>query len=385
MKTNKKIHILYVAQSRYIGGAEVELMHVINGLDRKRYKPYVLFPCKGDVVRFFGAHGIASKIIVNSPWRIYKSQLTDFLKIKKIDIIHAFSMHYYVFCAAIVAKITGLPLVWHVHARLEVLLPYLNSKQQENMLCTIYGLSTRVVVCSRYARLPFDKIGLKRRVRIIKNGIDLRLISFSPPDAQSRFRKKCGVKESGFLAGMVSRVVPQKRPHNFIRAAALVKRRLPFVNFIIVGTCPSKAYMRQLKDLNRKNGNPVQFLGFSDNMSLVMNSLDILVLPSAGDAAALVILEAMACAKPVVAAYSGGSSEIVHDRVTGTLVCSSRAKAIAKAVIELAGDPRKAIAMGKLARKRAERMFDIRITVKRMVSIYDKLLSRRRDVKKHKS
>jgi glycosyltransferase involved in cell wall biosynthesis len=90
------------------------------------------------------------------------------------------------------------------------------------------------------------------------------------------------------------------------------------------------------------------------------------------------ILEAMAMARPVVASRVGGVPDAVTDGVTGYLIPPGDVGALAQAIASVLADPEKAEAMGRAARERAERDFDVELMVRKTEVMYETLVGPRR-------
>ena len=99
-----------------------------------------------------------------------------------------------------------------------------------------------------------------------------------------------------------------------------------------------------------------------------------MVLPSKDEPFGIVLVEAMAAGKPVVATRTGGPLDIVEEGVTGLLVEAGDDKQLADAILELLGDPERAAAMGQAGRKRAEEHFDISRVVRQLYEVYDRVM-----------
>lgn len=375
----RKINILYaLGQTKYIAGAEIELMHIIKNLDLKRFNPLIVLPEEGKVTDFFKTQRLKMEIIPMESWNVTKSQLEALIKHYNISLVHLITLRLFEFNVAMVAKLVKLPTLWHTHFRLDAVYPYLNKIQRKKILGLAYSLSSKIITCSDYVKKQFNDIGFNEKVVVLRNGVDLSFCEFFPYRFKNRFRKRWGINKDDFLVGMVGRLTPQKRPQDFIAAASLIKRKYPKIKFIIVGGDSPKEYIQKLKEMNQKKASPVIFTDFCSYPEAlkVLNSLDILVLPSVGDASPLVILEAMAYKKPVIATNSGGISELVLNGKTGILVSSRKPKELARAMVELIENPQKSAVMGKEAYGRVRELYDIRKTIDRLQKIYLQVLKR---------
>jgi len=108
------------------------------------------------------------------------------------------------------------------------------------------------------------------------------------------------------------------------------------------------------------------FAGERDDIAGIMGGLDCFVLPSRGEGISNTILEAMACALPVVATRVGGNTELVEDGLTGRIVPAADPLALAQAILGYFANPMLARRQGRAARHRVERTFSL----DRMVDSY---------------
>jgi glycosyltransferase involved in cell wall biosynthesis len=165
---------------------------------------------------------------------------------------------------------------------------------------------------------------------------------------------------------------------DFIEAAAIVARARPQARFVIAGGPIEglEAYEQTLTSLARDRGldGVLHFAGWRyspDAMPAFYQSLDICVLPSReAEPFGLVVLEAMASARPVIATAHGGPLEIVRDGETGVLVEPRNPGAMASAIVALVDDPARASAMGRAGRERVIAEYDIDRTVEQLQVLY---------------
>ena len=106
----------------------------------------------------------------------------------------------------------------------------------------------------------------------------------------------------------------------------------------------------------------------------VMRGLDCFVLPSLAEGISNTILEAMSTALPVLATRVGANAELVAEGRTGHLVPAGDAQALAQGVLQMAGDPVAARAMGQAGRRLVEQRFSLQAMVGAYESVYRRVL-----------
>jgi glycosyltransferase involved in cell wall biosynthesis len=194
-------------------------------------------------------------------------------------------------------------------------------------------------------------------------------------DGRDALRKEWGLGDEP-LVGIVGRLQPWKGQHVFLRAAARIVRKNPDARFVIVGDAIggfSEGYPAQLRWLAGELGiaDKVIFAGQRRDIPAVMAALDVVVHASRSEPFGIVIVEAMAAGKPVVATRGGGVGEIVVDGSTGMLVAVEDERAMSDAALRLIVDRPFAGALGRAARARAEACFG----VERMVTEFSDVLT----------
>ncbi len=117
----------------------------------------------------------------------------------------------------------------------------------------------------------------------------------------------------------------------------------------------------------------VLFAGARDHVPSLLAGCDVLALPSYAEGMPLVVLEAMAQSRPVVASAVGGSPEVVVDGVTGLLVPPGDVHALAAALRGLLADPERARRLGEAGRARVEADFSADVMCRRVLRVYDEV------------
>jgi glycosyltransferase involved in cell wall biosynthesis len=139
---------------------------------------------------------------------------------------------------------------------------------------------------------------------VVRNGVDTDL--FRPGAARGALRPA----GAGKVIGFAGRLVPQKRPQDFLAMAARIAARHPDARFLVAGDGSRRARYEQLA-AKLGLGNHVQFLGMVGDMRSFYASCDLLVLPSRSEGCPNIVLEAMAMRLPVIASDTTATREVV--------------------------------------------------------------------------
>jgi glycosyltransferase involved in cell wall biosynthesis len=243
---------------------------------------------------------------------------------------------------------TDAPLVWYAREGLE-------DRPLSRIALRLLGRRCAgVVAISRYVAGEFRPlVPGPASVHVVRNIVDPGRLhpGMALPDD---LRKETG----DVWLGVVGALTPLKGQDVFLDAAARVVERVPGVHFLIVGGEPYRTesrlgYAAALEKRVRALGleGRVDLLGERDDAPAVIANLDVLVQPSRGpEGLGRTILEAMACAVPVIAVDRWGPREIVDDGETGLLVPPGDVAALADAMIRLGADPALRVRLGAAGR-----------------------------------
>lgn len=204
-------------------------------------------------------------------------------------------------------------------------------------------------------------------------GIDPRPYEEVSPEAVFRVRDCWRVPKGAYVIGTVARLVPQKALHVLFRAFA--QHRAGAVResrLVVVGRGPLEG---DLKELTYTLGieDAVVWAGFREDIHVVMRSFDCFALTSIYEGFGLVLLEAMAAERAVVATSVSAIPEVVTDEVTGILCPAGNIESIALALSRLAESEMQS-ALGKAGVVRVRKYFSIDSMVCKTMSIYRECL-----------
>jgi len=386
--------ILFVHGNNDLYGAEVVLLQLLRRLDRSRFCPIVVLPTDTKHIhrlsacldqegieyhyvrmgilrrKYFHAMGLV-RFWIDFVFGIVS--LVAFIRQRRVALVHSNTIA--VLCGAFAATITRTPHVWHVH---EIIVdPVILRRFLHFLAC---HLSRAVVTLSGAVRnhVLKDCAGHSNKIHIIHDGIEME--RFATSGHGEEVRGNYGIPSEALLVGMVGRVCRWKGQFLFLQAAKLVLERRPGTYFLAVGGVfdDETFYLDQFHEAVENSGLRQNFVisDFRADIPDVLSALDIFVLPSTQpEPFGMVILEAMAAGKPVVAAAHGGPIEIVADNQTGYLVPPKDAQALASAIMRLAERPSLMAAMGAAGRHRAWEHFHVDRYVADFEYLYTELLS----------
>lgn len=272
--------------------------------------------------------------------------LRKLVRRERIDIINA---HWIVpngFMAAIVSKLTGVPVVPTLPGS-DVFLA------QKNKL---YGWMAQVAakqaaaITTNSPQLGKDLVGLgadPKKLHTIIYGVDTSEIYPSKTGVAEK-RKQLGVKPSELMILGVGRLVAKKGFHYLIQSMPAVLKKVPNAKLVIIGDGDQRAELEALVT-KHKLQTSVVLPGFANRSDLrvLYNAADLFVLPSIRDDAgnlddqSVALVEAMATGTPVIATEFPGYSIVIEDRGNGHLTKERDPKDIAVAIIDVLKDDKR--------------------------------------------
>jgi glycosyltransferase involved in cell wall biosynthesis len=209
-----------------------------------------------------------------------------------------------------------------------------------------------------------------RKSRVIPNGVDT--VSLSVTTERPRIRKDLGLSDNEFLWLAIGRLLPQKDYPTLLEAF----KRLTKVptRLAIAGRGPLLADL-QLRTQQLGIGARVTFLGVRHDIVALLSAADGFVLSSAWEGMPNVVMEALAAAKPVVAADVGGVPELVKTGESGLLVPPGDANALSQAMQHLMSLPlEQRQQMGQSGRQHILANYSLPAMAARWMALYQELL-----------
>lgn len=371
---SRRLKVLLVTVGLDVGGTEMQIRELALRLDRARFDvavcglkgPGVI----GEELRARGARVVTLNGAGKGDVRVLV-RLARLVAAERPDIVHAF-LGFANVAASLVGRLLGVPVVIWSYRDLEVW------KTRPRWLLDRAALrwADAVTCCSDAVRrfVLAHVNGQAAKFSMIHNGVDVELFRSARPVSRSEL----GVRDGVAVIGTVARLdEPKKGLTVLLRALAGIAARsdVPDWQVLLVGDGPARAELeRTAAELGLAG--QVVFAGVRRDIPSVLRVLDVFVCPSLYEGFGIVIVEAMAAGRPVVASAVGGVPEIVVDGETGLLVPAGDAPALADAIARLLRDPASARQMGARGGDRARELFSVERMVRQHERLYEALSAR---------
>lgn len=214
-----------------------------------------------------------------------------------------------------------------------------------------------VLVLSEEVAAAQARVRPRREQRLVHPGASLERFAAVRDDDPAMLRAGFGLPSKGPLIGIVGRLQRWKGMHTVIAAMPAIRERHRDAHLVIVGGPhePEPGYERELRALTARLAlnEAVTFAGFQSDVPRWMQAMDVVVHASDREPFGIVVVEAMALGKPVVAGALGGPTEIITPGVDGLLAGYDDPTALADRVMHFLDDPVFAARCGAAARRRA--------------------------------
>jgi glycosyltransferase involved in cell wall biosynthesis len=375
MASVQRILYLYRSLGATYGGALVDLLNIVSRLDRSRYAPTVLLS-RGDEpsprLRRLGVETVClplpalrkGKSLPLLPFAVLR--LARLLRARGIALVHVNDADDAAI-AAMACRLVGIPCVAHVRSEMA---PNKFRKLRLQWPDLLVAVSEGVRQKAIQGGLPPE------RIATVYSGIDPGRVRATGEGW--RVRHACGLSPDTLVIGSVANIAPKKGYDVLIRAVAKARREIDGLACLIVGADDHgmRAGLQRLGDSLGLDGR-LCFAGFQEKVGSYLDAMDVFVLASVDEGFGIVLLEAMACGRPVVATVVDGPPEIVEDGRSGLLVPPGDPEALAKALVELLHDPQRRASMGRRGRERVETVFSLDLQMRTLTGLYDHLLRER--------
>ena len=299
-------------------------------------------------------------------WRLARAE--------RVDIVHGFTIKCAVY-GALAARFAGAARVNAVAGMGYV---FISDEGRARVLRPVVRTLMRIALGGRRARLILqnrDDVALFERAGVASPE-KIRLIPGSGVDC-ARFRPPATVDlERRPRVVLAARMLWDKGVGEFVEAAQILKAQARDISFVLAGG-PDPGNPASIPESALREWQAaglVEWLDHVDDMPKLLADADVVVLPSYREGLPKSLIEAAACARPLIATDAPGCREVVRDGVDGLLVPVRDASALASAIARLLDNRAFARRLGDAARAKALAEYDERNIVARTLAVYAELI-----------
>lgn len=367
------ITVAYMVIQLETGGTERQLVALLEGLDRSRFRPVVVVERAGGALEQ-AVRDLRIPIHVEGRrWRwdpLVPVRLARLLRRERVDVVHAFESMEDVY--GVVAGVLG-----GVPVRLMTWLSLRYPRAHMALLWLAMPFATRLIANSEHARRWLQRrYQPASRVIAIPNGLDVEFYARARDVAAKRRELGLADDERPVL-GMVARLRPEKDHETLLHATKLLVNRYPKLVLLLAGDGPRQAELERAAARMLAPGR-CRFLGNRKDVADLYHVFDVSLLMTEYEGMPNAVMEAMAAARPVVATNVEGCADLIADGVNGVLVPPHDAPALADAVARVLGDEALARRLGAAAQRTMRERYSLRMLVERHERLYEELAARRR-------
>ena len=329
------MNILYVESSRSWGGQEYRTCLEINWLNAHGHQAWLI--CNPDSQVHSKAAELGTRL-VTMPLRsrvdpLCSLRLWKLCRKNKIDLLKTYSSKDHWICLPLF--LCGIPL-----SRARCITDSIGN--QSRAFVFKHGCSQIVADASVIKRQLVEKHGIDpAKIKVIGSAVDLE--KFKPPRDRTKFRHEIGVDDEAPLVGNVGMIRPDKGQLELVKSTPMVLEKCPDVRFVIVGqgTGILKRGINVRNAIDRAGlADKIIMAGYRWDTPNVYAACDIIVIASLRtEASPIVLREAFASGRPVIATKVGDIPEIIRHRENGLLIEPGNTQALASAILEFISNP----------------------------------------------
>lgn len=372
-----RYNIAHIIPWLTVGGVEQATLRIAQGVEGEEFNNLSFILPEADAVKqLFESEGFKTLTYreiepsYSHFLRFFRQSYSLAQKFKENDInlIHCSDLPS-AFHAGLAGRLAGIPVLCHVRNRFAEI-----SRRDKSFLSAV----NHFAFVSKDSWKHFAYKVPARRGTVVYDGIDVLPANVS--DSRESVRRQYDIPENVKIIGMVARVAVQKDYATLVRAAARIVAVEENVRFLIVGnhsgTAKYQKHYEEVKQLIAANDLDRYFIftDFQSDVTRFLEAMDIFVLSTHFEGLPLVILEAMAHGKPVIATEVDGIPEIIVPEKTGLMHRHEDDTQLAAQILALLRDEKRAARLGESARETVKKDWSSQRFSEDMKNLYRKIL-----------
>lgn len=355
-------------------GTEKQLLMLLNGLDRTKFRPYLICLHDSDWLKTqrFELPAEIYNVKRNLSFSQFKylRRFARLIRREKLDIVQTFFVDGNLFgtVGARLARcniiISSRRNVGYWHNWFHVLILRFLNRWTTQYLANSKAAAAKAVEVERVA---------PGKITVIYNGLDLQEYRSFSPEARSRRRREWKIADNETLIGSVANLRDVKNIDSFVRAAASLDKEFPTLKYVVVGDGADREKLRNLID-SLSLADKFRLAGRHTDVASCLAAFDIAVMCSSFESFSNSLMEYMAAGLPIIASNVGGNGEAVSHNENGLLYPVDDDKELANGLRKLLSDRHLAAGLGQAARKSAFARFSREAYIRSHEEYYTNLM-----------
>lgn len=356
--------VLHVESGRHLYGGALQVTYLLEGLAGHGVRNLLVCP-PGSAIA--GAVAGSAEVLATPMggdldlalvWRLRR-----LIRACRPDLVHLHSRRGADLLGGLAAALAGVPCI---------LTRRVDNPEPRAWVAAKYRLYRRVVTISEGIRRVLLAEGVPAR-KVVCVHSAVRLENERPVCDRGWFEAQFGLVPGAPVVGVVAQLIPRKGHRYLIAALPAILAAVPHARFLFLGQGPLRA---ELEAACAPFAGQVVFAGFRPDIERILPCLDVLAHPAEMEGLGVSLLQAAACAVPIVACAAGGIPEIVRADQNGILLPPRPApEQVAAALVRLLTDPALARRMGEAGRAIVRREFSVEAMVAGNLRVYRALVS----------
>lgn len=356
------------------GGGELMLLHLMQQGQKAGIEWLVIFLEDGPMVGQVRELGVTAFVIVSGRLRephryvLAVRRIAAVVRSQSVDVVFGW-MNQGQLYGSPAARLASVPALWY-----QLGIP-LTRAWADRMATRLPALG--ILACSQAGAEAQSAIMPERPLRVVYPGVELERFEPGMLPGPLEAKQRLGLPTKGPVIGIVGRLQRWKGMHVLLEAMPEILRTHPDAHCVVVGGShaqePDYPGVLQEQIARLELGGCVTLAGLQKNVPEWMQAMNVIVHASDHEPFGIVVIEAMALGKPVIAGNAAGPTEIITPEVNGLLTPYGDVPALAQAVLRYLDDPTFAGRMGAAARERAQE-FSTRRYAHNLISALQDLL-----------
>ncbi len=377
----RRLRVLQVVDGFRMGGAENKLVELIAHLNKKKFEVTLAnVGPRGALENKFEQLGVETfhfpRRFAFDPLPVW--QLSRLMRQRRIDVVQT-TLLWADLVGPVAAAWAKVPVVLSWETVSHEGDPFHNNFQRRiGYRWAMKWVDVIVPVSEEIKRSLIRRRQISaEKIRVIHYGVDLKKFRSTGRAAMLAKRAEVGASAETILFGVVARLEPPKGHRYLLAALPEVVKQYPQFQLLLIGDGALRAELEaQTRELGLQRH--VTFLGARHDVSELLNAIDFFILPSVSEGLPNVLLEAMACQKPVMATDVGGIPEVVRHGENGYLVSPGETLALQNMILRSLTERAQWNELAQRARQTVETAFSLEYQMSRFEALYTEFFARKK-------